>query len=84
MLFFAATSWCQSCSKLDHELIENISNIPSDTTVLKVDFDNDQAMNNKYSVTAQHTLVVLDSQGNELKRWLGGGFEQFLQETQTI
>lgn len=84
VLFFAATTWCQTCSALEEEIIERQAEIPKDVTILKVDYDNDKAMNQKYSVTSQHTLVVLDKNGQEVKRWLGGGFDTLLQELEKI
>lgn len=80
VLFFAATTWCQTCSALDKEIKERISNIPPDVTILKVDYDNDREMKTKYKVTQQHTLVVLDKSGNETKRWIGGNFDLMINE----
>jgi len=80
ILFFAATLWCQTCSELEKEILERQSEIPSDTIILKVDYDNDKAMNQKWGVTSQHTLVVLNKDGQEVKRWLGGGFDTMLQQ----
>lgn len=78
LLFFAATMWCQTCSELEKEIIERNADIPKDVTILKVDYDNDRVMNQKYGVTNQHTLVLLDKNGQEVKRWLGGGFDTLL------
>lgn len=80
VLFFAATRWCQSCSQLDQEIVKRMSEIPTNITILKVDYDNDIAMNQKYNVTSQHTLIVLEQNGKELGRWLGGNFDNLLQE----
>lgn len=80
VLFFAATKWCQTCILLEKEILERSAEIPKDTTILKVDYDNDKVMNQKYGVTSQHTLVVLDKNGKELKRWIGGYFDTLLQE----
>ena len=84
VLFFAATTWCQTCSALEEEIIERQAEIPKNITILKVDYDNDRVMNQKYGVTSQHTLVVLDENGKELKRWLGGGFDTLLQQIKEI
>ena len=84
VLFFAATTWCQTCSALEEEIIKRQAEIPEGVTILKVDYDNDKAMNQKYVVTSQHTLVVLDENGKELKRWLGGGFDTLLQQIKEI
>jgi len=79
ILFFAATLWCSTCSALDDELKERSSTLPDGVTVLKVDYDTDKAMRTKYGVTQQHTLVFLDSNGNEIKRWIGGNFDDLVQ-----
>lgn len=80
VLFFAATKWCQTCQKLEKEIIERQAEIPEDVTILKVDYDNDKAMNQKHAVTSQYTLVVLESDGREEARWVGGGFDALLQQ----
>jgi len=84
ILFFAATRWCQTCSLLEKEIIERNSEIPPNVTILKVDYDNDKTMNQRYGVTSQHTLVVLDENGKEVKRWLGGDFNALLQQFESI
>jgi len=84
VLFFAATAWCQSCSKLEKEIKENASKIPANMTILKVDYDNDKAMNKKYDVVVQHTLVLLDESGKELKRWVGLGFDELLAQVNRV
>jgi thioredoxin 1 len=78
VLFFAATAWCQTCSALEAEILEKSAQIPANVTILKVDYDNDSAMKKKYGVTAQHTLIVLDESGTEVKRWVGGDFARML------
>lgn len=84
VLFFAATKWCQTCSELEKEIVGRSGEIPKDVTILKVDYDKDKAMNQKYGVTSQHTLVVLDQNGKENKRWLGGDFNAVLQQLKEI
>jgi len=75
VLFFAATAWCNTCSALDKELKERSALLPEGITVLKIDYDNDSVNKAKYGITQQHTMIYLDSQGNEIKRWVGGGFD---------
>lgn len=79
LLFFAATLWCNSCSALDDEIKERSNTIPDGITILKVDYDNDRATSTKYGVTQQHTLVYLDANGNEIKRWIGGNFDTLME-----
>mgnify|MGYP003496321209 CR=1 FL=1 len=80
LLFFAATTWCQTCSALEEEILQRHNELPADVTILKVDYDNDPSMKKKWAVTTQHTLVALDQDGQELKRWVGGNFDVLLQE----
>lgn len=84
VLFFAATAWCQTCEALDQELLDRYEDIPDDITVLKVDYDNDRAMKSTWNVTVQHTLIVLDQQGVEQSRWIGGGLDNLLSRIEEI
>ncbi len=70
VLFFRA-SWCPTCKALDSSIKSSISAIPSGLTILDVDYDNSQALKQKYGVTYQHTLVQVDSKGNLIKKWSG-------------
>lgn len=80
VLFFAATTWCTTCSALDKELKERSVALPDAVTVLKIDYDNDRQTKATYNVTMQHTMVRLNSHGNEVKRWIGGGFDTLVQQ----
>lgn len=71
VIFFAA-SWCPTCRSLDRAINENLSNIPSDLTILKADYDTETALRQKYGVTLQHTLVQVDQDGNQINKWNGG------------
>lgn len=79
VLFFAATSWCSSCAALDAEIKKRISELPSGATILKVDYDNDKETKVKYGVTQQTTLVLLDGNGKEVKRFIGSTFDDLVQ-----
>lgn len=79
VLFFAATTWCSNCAALDAEIKKRVSELPSDVTILKVDYDNDKETKAKYSVTIQTTLVLLDGNGRETKRWIGSTFDDLTQ-----
>lgn len=71
VIFFAA-SWCPTCRYLDRAINENLTNIPSDLTILKADYDAETALKQKYGVTYQHTLVQVDQDGNQINKWNGG------------
>ena len=80
VLFFAATTWCTTCSELDKELRQRSNALPDNVTVLQIDYDNDRQTKTAYNVTTQHTMIRLDSRGNEVKRWIGGGFDTLVQQ----
>ena len=79
VLFFAATIWCQTCQTLEKEIKERGNSLPPDVTILKVDYDNDKEMKRKWGIIMQHTLIVLDQNGNENKRWIGGNLDALIQ-----
>lgn len=79
VLFFAATTWCSNCAALDAEIKNRVSQLPPDVTILKVDYDNDKQTKAKYGVTMQTTLVLLDRNGRETKRWIGSTFDDLVQ-----
>lgn len=78
LLFFAATTWCSNCRAIEEEIIKRNSEIPQGLTILKVDYDRDSSMKTKYGVTLQTTLILLDEDGNEIKRWIGTDFDNLL------
>lgn len=70
VLFFRA-SWCPTCRAVDADIRANLKNIPSDLTILDIDYDNSTSLKQKYGVTYQHTFVQVDAQGNLIKKWSG-------------
>jgi len=70
VLFFHA-SWCPSCRALNADIEKNISSIPGGLSILKVDYDKETELKNKYGVTTQHTLVQVNKDGNLIKKWSG-------------
>ena len=70
VLFFRA-GWCPTCRALDADIKANFSAIPSNLTILDVDYDNSTELKRQYGVTYQHTLVEVDSKGRMIKKWSG-------------
>src|SRR3989344_3618154 len=70
VLFFHA-SWCPTCRGLSADIDKNIEAIPSEVSILKVDYDTESELKKKYGVTYQHTLVQVDKDGNMIKKWSG-------------
>ena len=81
IIFFNA-SWCPSCRALEKDITNNITDIPNGVTILKADYDSQTALKQKYGVVRQHTLVVVDQNGNEIKTLTGltNTLEQVLQQ----
>lgn len=72
VLFFHA-DWCPTCLALERDIERNLDEIPSDLTILKTEYGNtgETELAQKYNVLIQHTLIQVDENGNELKRWAG-------------
>lgn len=66
VLFFHAP-WCPQCMALDKSI--KSGKIPDGVTILKVDYDSNQALRKKYGVTLQTTLVRIDDNGNLIKKY---------------
>lgn len=67
ILFFYA-SWCPQCHQLESDIKEG--KIPDGVTIFKVDYDTNQKLRQKYGITLQTTLVKVDDNGNEIKKFV--------------
>lgn len=67
VLFFHAP-WCPQCRALESSIKEE--GVPSGVTIIKVDYDSNRSLRQKYGVTIQTTLVKIDDQGNEIKKYV--------------
>ncbi|MBL4694433.1 S-layer homology domain-containing protein [Candidatus Gracilibacteria bacterium] len=72
LLYFRA-DWCPTCRSLDNELASDLSALPDDLTILDIDYDTEKSLKQTWGIVLQHTLVQLDKNGEEVKRWTGGG-----------
>ena len=70
VLFFRA-GWCPTCRAVDADIKTNLSEIPTNLTILDVDYDNSTALKKEYGVTYQHTFVQVDGDGKLIKKWSG-------------
>lgn len=68
VLFFHA-SWCPTCRALKNNLRN--SQIPEDLTILEIDYDTENELKRKYGVTYQHTLIQVDENLDEIKKFTG-------------
>lgn len=83
VLFFYA-SWCPTCRPADANFKENISKIPEDVTLIRVNYNDPEAgqeekdLAKKYGITYQHTYVQIDGAGKEVTKWNGGQINELL------
>lgn len=83
VLFFYA-SWCPICIPADQDFAANNDQIPSDVTVIRVNYNdpdtdtNEKDLAKKYGITYQHTFVQIDSEGKEITKWNGGKLKELL------
>ena len=75
VLFFS-TNWCSTCTELDKELINESEKLNDGITILRIDYDRAKDLKMKYKVAVQHTLIHVDGDGNEIKKWVGGDIEE--------
>jgi thiol-disulfide isomerase/thioredoxin len=67
LLFFHAP-WCPQCRDLESDINEN--GVPEGVTIIKVDYDSNQALRQKYGVTLQTTIVRVDDEGNLVSKFV--------------
>lgn len=72
-LFFHA-DWCPTCTALDQEISDRLSELPDNSLILKIDFDERTDLRSKYKVTQQHTAILFNSEGQKAKS-IGLSFE---------
>lgn len=78
--FFHAT-WCPTCKTSNEEFTGNPDGIPEDVALFKTDYDKEAELKKKYGITYQHTYVMVDENGNEVKKWNGGGLAELVANT---
>ena len=60
LLFFHAP-WCPQCRAVEEDIVA--SGVPDGVTIIKVDYDSNQALRQQYGVTLQTTFVEVDASG---------------------
>jgi thiol-disulfide isomerase/thioredoxin len=76
VLFFAA-DWCPDCQAALKDINASGSRL-KDVTVVVADYDKVPELKTRYGVTVQHTFVQIDTAGNKLAAWNGGGVDGIL------
>lgn len=81
VLFFYA-SWCPTCKPADRDFQTYIDQIPKDVVLFRADYDTERELKTQYSITYQHTFVLVDDSGNAVKIWNGGRLKELVENTQ--
>lgn len=81
-VYFFYAPWCPTCVPTDKEFNANLSKIPEDVMLFRTDYDTSTELKQQYGITYQHTFVQVDSDGNEVKKWNGGGINELIANTQ--
>lgn len=71
VLYFWA-AWCPECRAADADFTANSDKIPAGIALLKLNYDTETELKQKYGVTYQHTFVQIDNNGNLVTKWISG------------
>lgn len=66
ILFFYA-DWCPTCVKWEGTLTESLGSLPSNTLIMKVDYDTADDLKTQYKITKQSTAVFINADGSVAK-----------------
>lgn len=69
IVFFFHAPWCPDCRATDASLTTD--GVPDGLTVVKVDYDTETELRQKYGITQQHTFVQIDGAAMSVKKWTG-------------
>lgn len=72
VVYFFHAPWCPDCRATEASLTAD--GVPEGLTVVKVDYDTATDLKKQFGVTQQHTFVVLDAMGHEVKKFTGATF----------
>lgn len=78
-VYFFHAGWCPTCRAADSAFRARRSEIPPNVALFKIDYDYAVDLRKQYGVTYQHTFVLVDDQGELVKRWAGGDVSALIQ-----
>lgn len=62
-LFFHA-SWCPTCQFMEQDIVSNSGEFPESSVILKVNYDTETALKEKYKITSQSIVVMINADGS--------------------
>lgn len=83
VLFFHA-DWCPSCVATDTEIKERITELPEDTIIFKTNYDQEVKLREKFLITAQHSIVIIDKNNALQFKQTGFDFEDIVSVLEKI
>ena len=82
VLFFHA-DWCSSCKAFEKKVLTE--EIPENIIILKVNFDKERELKQKYNILTQTSFVIVDNDWNLKKRWIWSrSIEDIIEKTKEI
>jgi thioredoxin-like negative regulator of GroEL len=76
-LFFFA-DWSKTCLDMETEIKDALDQLPQDTVIAKVNFDDELNLRSQYGVTLESTVLVFDEKGTLLETLVSPNLEQIL------
>lgn len=83
VLFFHA-DWCPSCVGTDTEIKERITELPADAIIFKTDYDAEVTLRQKFEITSQHSLVIIDKNNALQFKQTGFSFDDIVSVLEKI
>ena len=83
VLFFHA-AWCPSCVGTDTEIKERITELPEDSIIFKTDYDSEIKLREKFEITAQHSIVIIDKNNALQFKQTGFSFDDIVSVLEKI
>lgn len=77
-VYFFHAGWCPTCRTAHRNFTRNVDRIPGDVVVFRVDYDSNRELRRRFGVTYQHTYVLVDEEGELVRRWSGGDIDQLI------
>lgn len=74
-IFFHAP-WCPICTSMEKDILANIDSLPENAVILKADFDTEKALEEKFGVTSQSIIVMIDDKGTKVKTLVAPSFDE--------
>ncbi len=71
VVYFFAATWCPYCQATYKDIKANFAKIPSNVTLVFVNYDKASDLKTKYGVTMQDTFVVIGADGMKKTAWSG-------------